>query len=950
MTMRGCRFARSWLGAFAIALSLIAAPRQAGAQQGNIADLIFAGRNVDAIELAKRTFEAAPAAGRQSAFQRAARICVILLDLDCARDVSALANDSLSAVPPAELDPATAAHGLLLLSFIEISTGHYQSVAAALEGEFPIKLVNAVNNPSLFAELQLLAARRSRLVFDFEASRDHLDKALASVLSMTYERFDAARLLVRIAGQLLENHDAERALRLVAAAEPFLLTIPPNSLLAYELLQLRATLVGYRKDLGQVSKDLRQALAMLEQLQLAPPRKSFLKSMAYNELLGTEVLRGDRDAARNLLQSHPLQASREAILNRGYFADASEFNFAVIDEFVRLVLQEPSDKGWDDLLKLPPRWTTDAERLQEAQAFGQAAVGLHLLRTGKTDEARPALIEAGRQRLATLQERYRKSVYASPLPHWADQLLFEFALAATLSTGGTPDYDLLLGAHVVLSRSVETSADDALASQSIQASDEKRRIAQSVRTIEYQRLGWEKTELAALAGRLSSPDKRSRETMDQDRLRILRTANDFAVQQRRLHAALIDASTSGGVDSVTSLANLRPLLLDDEALVFYVPARGQLGKICVRADRALSATQRLDATTATTDARLVRAALAAMHPASIEADSQFPAVEAVRLGKLLFGGLEDCLSSSRRIYHVTGAMAGQVPPAALLAEVPPMLGSGYDLRAARWLIRDHSFVRTSSIDAFVATKRLSRTRRATLDYLGVGDPVLSPAPVALPSGGLIAKGGGLNALPQLPETSEEVERVANLFAKPKVRLLRRAAATEEAFRLQPLSEFDVVHFATHGLVRQELPGLREPSLVFTPDPKGDAFNDGLLTASQIAALPLRARLVILSACNSARYEPSIIDIGIQGLATSFAIAGVPSMIAALWPIESALTRDLIVDVFRTARGSGGVALATSGRLPRSIRRRTRRFSPLRPWRTTSPPPRSAPGTASARRR
>ena len=245
-------------------------------------------------------------------------------------------------------------------------------------------------------------------------------------------------------------------------------------------------------------------------------------------------------------------------------------------------------------------------------------------------------------------------------------------------------------------------------------------------------------------------------------------------------------------------------------------------------------------------------------------------------------------------------MAGQVPPAALLAEVPPVLGSGYDLRSARWLIRDHAFVKTSSIDAFVATKRLSRTRRATLDYLGVGDPVLAPA---------AASRGGLNALPELPQTSEEVERVANLFAKAKVRLLRREAATEEAFRLEPLSEFDVVHFATHGLVRQELPGLREPSLVFTPDPKGDAFNDGLLTASQIAALPLRARLVILSACNSARYEPSIIDSGIQGLATSFAIAGVPSMIAALWPIESALTRDLIVDVFRTARGRGGVALA-----------------------------------------
>ena len=60
---------------------------------------------------------------------------------------------------------------------------------------------------------------------------------------------------------------------------------------------------------------------------------------------------------------------------------------------------------------------------------------------------------------------------------------------------------------------------------------------------------------------------------------------------------------------------------------------------------------------------------------------------------------------------------------------------------------------------------------------------------------------------------------------------------------------------------------------------------------------------MLSACNSARYEPSIIDSGIQGLATSFAIAGVPSMIAALWPIESTITRTLIIDTFLAARGS-----------------------------------------------
>ena len=152
----------------------------------------------------------------------------------------------------------------------------------------------------------------------------------------------------------------------------------------------------------------------------------------------------------------------------------------------------------------------------------------------------------------------------------------------------------------------------------------------------------------------------------------------------------------------------------------------------------------------------------------------------------------------------------------------------------------------------------------------------------------MASRGGLNSLQELPETGDEVQRVAGLFDKWKTRFLRRQSATEEDFRLQPLSEFDIVHFATHGLIREELPGLSEPSLVFTPRPGGDILNDGLLTASQIATLPLRARLVVLSACNSARYEPSVIDSSIQSLSTSFAIAGVPSMIAALWPIESAL--------------------------------------------------------------
>ena len=61
MRLRGRGVLRRWLPALAIALNLIAAIAPgAWAQQVNIAELIFAGRNLDAIQLAKRTFETHP--------------------------------------------------------------------------------------------------------------------------------------------------------------------------------------------------------------------------------------------------------------------------------------------------------------------------------------------------------------------------------------------------------------------------------------------------------------------------------------------------------------------------------------------------------------------------------------------------------------------------------------------------------------------------------------------------------------------------------------------------------------------------------------------------------------------------------------------------------------------------------------------------------------------------
>jgi hypothetical protein len=865
--------------------------------------LVRTGRNLDAVDLLKRTVETAPPTEREAVYQAAGMICVILWDVDCAQSVLTAALPFIETLRPSE----QAGRNYLLILFYQVVTGQLESTRSLIKPQFVPRLASSVPDPLFFAELSLIAARRARLAADFTASRDHLDRALVGTLSLTGDVVSQApRLVMRIVSDLLENYDVERALRLMVAAEPMFKWIPEDSLLFYDLLQLRAALLGFGRKYVEASNELRLALSKLDRLQLRTPLKARLKAGTYNYLLGLEVLAGNFDAARTLLQSHPLMESKPAIRQRGYFATDLEFDFALAEEFVRFALGDSADTGWGDLMRQPVRWTTNADEIRSFEAFAQAAIGLQLARQGRTDEARHELEQAARKRLAGLQDTYRKSIYASPLPRWPDLVLLELAMAATLSSD-SPDYDLVVQAHVVTNRSLETSADDALAYQAVQLSDERRRTAQALRTTQYQRAAWETAELLALTQRLAG-DQRSPDSVRRDRHRILYSGSQFLSNVQQLRTALESNRARDDVDSIGSLATVRDLLLPDEALVLYAPMLNRLGKVCVRTDRILSSTQAVD-DSAVADARLLVAALTATHPASVETDSQFPVVEAVRMGKLLFGGLDDCLRSSRRVYLLASSrLMGQVPPAALLTELPPAMGSGFDLRAAHWMIRDHAFVRATSISAFVATKRLAKSRRATLDYLGVGDPVLERRGDAALSGGELAargslhvRSGPLNSLQELPETSEELQGVVTLFDKSRAWVLRRDMATEENFRLQPLSEFDTIHFATHGLVKEEYPGLREPSLVLTPDAGGDAFNDGLLTGTQIGALPLRARLVVLSACNSARYEPSIIDSGIQGLSTSFAIAGVPSMVASLWPIESSLTRDLIVDAFRAAR-------------------------------------------------
>ena len=76
------------------------------------------------------------------------------------------------------------------------------------------------------------------------------------------------------------------------------------------------------------------------------------------------------------------------------------------------------------------------------------------------------------------------------------------------------------------------------------------------------------------------------------------------------------------------------------------------------------------------------------------------------------------------------------------------------------------------------------------------------------------------------------------------------------------------------------------ALVLTRDE--DRKEDGFLQAREIYDLPLRADLVVLSACQTAAGKMEKGE-GIQGLARAFFCAGSRSVIASLWNVNDAPT-------------------------------------------------------------
>ena len=371
------------------------------------------------------------------------------------------------------------------------------------------------------------------------------------------------------------------------------------------------------------------------------------------------------------------------------------------------------------------------------------------------------------------------------------------------------------------------------------------------------------------------------------------------------NAAALQAKVNQGYPAYAKLADPGPVSLADfqaslrpgEAfLEFVVGAKGSTALLVTQGGVT---TAPLTATTSSLAADVEN--LRAAFTPKLGHVPEFSLKSSYTLYRELLAPLEPSLAGVHHLIVAPGGALDSLPLSLLVTSEPK---GGYT--NAAWLVRRMAVSQVPSPRALVLL-RGEHIVRAPQPFFGVGDPALSGSSTKALSvlASACQQGAGadpalLRALPPLPDTAGEVEIVGRSFGAGSGSILTGSAATETAVRGAHLDQYNVVYFATHGVLPGELHCQAEPGLVLSPPPGGAASpaSDGLLSASEIAGLKLNADLVVLSACNTAAEGGTRFGGGaLEGLADSFFDAGARAVLASHWQVPSAATEKLMTTVF-----------------------------------------------------
>ena len=149
---------------------------------------------------------------------------------------------------------------------------------------------------------------------------------------------------------------------------------------------------------------------------------------------------------------------------------------------------------------------------------------------------------------------------------------------------------------------------------------------------------------------------------------------------------------------------------------------------------------------------------------------------------------------------------------------------------------------------------------------------------------------GLNTFDRLVLSRREAETITGLASKDQSLKALDFTASRATATNPELSQYQIVHFATHSLLNNQHAGLS--GIVLSLVDEQGQLQDGFLRLYEVYNLKLEADLVVLSACQTALGK-EIKGEGLVGLTRGFMHAGVPRVVASLWKVSDQATAELM---------------------------------------------------------
>ena len=772
--------------------------------------------------------------------------------------------------------------------------GDSKEIDEALKGKDLDRTDELFRSPDTFIRRRLLLADLYLARNDRAGARLAVEGALAAILSVENPSDRPLQLfmyLIDTMDRLWQLDEHRRLSKFIKILSPVL----ERELPQFSLWSVRFHLLQYVAALESDNPTAAYAYAQKAERALAGLHASERLTSTLNDrvtsaLWSSAVLAGDKkntyDAIEKLEALEDVAGARQIgkashaqayVLTQGaigrfmFGEKVSDHDLKLLREFVDSSTFDQREWGLDDYIKL-------------AIFFQESLNGAD---SGSVQRAAAAFVERARSlgRREFFDHRPRSLVEMRT----ASALFLE--LLTRTSENEKDSIDLSLTLIDISERTGISIESELTALLSITESDDERFLIKQGFQFISRKNDFETDTLIDLLKRLQSVKSESEGAFLKLNTTTHSIFGDYYIQLSRWREAIRRANPR--LDSEALLASgaliRRHLKPDAASIVFHRSPSSKIFVSCVRPDgRGLLRVALVDTNELRMLDRSVALSLTASHAPDAKLDSQFPAPQAVRLYQGLLAPVADCFSDAQSLVLSLPSGILSTPASALLMAMPDSLGDGYDLAQAEWLITRHSVAYVSSPLQLAYPSAISSVGAHSRKFLGVGDPVLaahdSEVSDNIQSPTRLRGGRSFTSLQELPETSVELKEIEQTLEGGATLLLRREGS-ERRLRQEDLSNYRYISFATHGVLREEIPGLIEPALILTAD-GDDPYADGLLSVSEIADLSSNADLVSLTACNSASFDMTEFSIGLPSLASAFLIAGARNVLATKWSINS----------------------------------------------------------------